>query len=64
MSSGKYELIIQSSIQEEIRVFGVIGPEPDAGAKSLGFISLYILVVGLIGMAGIGVYAIKNRRSG
>ena len=62
ISSGTYQLVVKSSDQEETRIFGVIGPEPDAGAKSLGFISLYILVVGLIGMAGIGIYAIKNRR--
>jgi hypothetical protein len=40
----------------------VIGPEPDAGKKSLGFISLYILIVGLIGMVGVAIYAIKNRK--
>ena len=62
ISSGTYQLVVKSSDQEETRIFGVIGPEPDAGAKSLGFISLYILVIGLIGMAGIGIYAIKNRR--
>ena len=62
ISPGQYELVIKSTEQEESRVFGVIGPEPDAGAKSLGFISLYILVIGLIGMVGVGIYAIKNRR--
>ena len=61
-SSGTYQLIVTSTDQEETRVFGVIGPEPDAGAKSLGFISLYILVIGVIGMAGVGIYALKNRR--
>ena len=62
ISSGTYQLVIKSTDQEESRVLGVIGPEPDAGVKSLGFISLYILVVGVIGLAGVGVYAIKNRR--
>lgn len=62
ISSGTYQLIIESSDQEETRVLGVIGPEPDAGAKSLGFISLYILIIGIIGMAVVGIYAIKNRR--
>jgi hypothetical protein len=62
ISSGTYQLIIRSSQQEETRVFGIIGPEPDGGAKSLGFIALYILVIGLAGMAGIAIYAIKNRR--
>ncbi len=62
ISSGTYQLIIESNVQEETRILGVIGPEPDAGAKSLGFISLYILIIGVIGMAGVGIYAIKSRR--
>lgn len=60
--TGTYKLVIKSNDQEKVRVFGVIGPEPDLGVKSLGFVSLYILVIGLIGMAGIAIYAIKNRR--
>ena len=62
ISSGTYQLVVKSSDQDETRVFVVMGPEPDAGKKSLGFVSLYILVIGLIGMIGIGIYAIKNRR--
>lgn len=62
MSSGTHVLVIKSTEQEGSRIYGVIGPEPDAGVKSIGFISLYILVIGLIGMAGVAIYAIKNRR--
>lgn len=62
VSTGTYQLVIKSNEQEKSRVYGVIGPEPDAGVKSLGFISLYVLVIGLIGMIGVGIYAIKNRR--
>lgn len=62
ISSGTYVLVIKSTEQKESKIFGVIGPEPDPGAKSLGFISLYILLIGLIGMAGVAIYAIKNRR--
>lgn len=62
ISSGTYLLVIESNSQEESKVYGVIGPEPDAGVKSIGFISLYILVIGLIGMVGVAIYAIKNRR--
>jgi len=59
---GTYKLVIENTDEKEIKVFGVIGPEPDAGKKSLGFISLYILVIGLAGMAGVTIYAIKNRK--
>jgi len=62
ISSGTYVLVIKSIDQEESRIYGVIGPEPDAGVKSIGFISLYILVVGLIGMGVVAIYALKNRR--
>ena len=62
ISSGTYQLVIKNSEPEETRIFAVMGPEPDAGKKSLGFISIYVLVIGLVGMIGIGVYVIKNRR--
>jgi len=60
--SGIYKLVIENTDEKEIKIFGVIGPEPDAGKKSLGFISLYILILGLIGMVGVAIYAIKNRK--
>lgn len=60
--SGIYKLVIENTDTNEIKIFGVIGPEPDAGKKSLGFISLYILIIGLIGMVGVAIYAIKNRK--
>ena len=60
--SGIYKLVIENIDEKETKVFGVIGPEPDAGKKSLGFISLYILIIGLIGMVGVAIYAIKNRK--
>jgi len=60
--SGIYKLVIENTDEKEIKIFGVVGPEPDAGKKSLGFISLYILIIGLIGMVGVAIYAIKNRK--
>lgn len=62
LSSGSYQLVVKSANQEDVKVYGVIGPEPDAGVKSLGFVSLYILVIGLVGMVGVGIYAIKERK--
>jgi len=60
--SGIYKLVIENTDEKEIKIFGVIGPEPDAGKKSLGFISIYILIIGLIGIVGVAIYAIKNRK--
>ena len=59
---GIYKLVIENTSDKEIKIFGVIGPEPDTGKKSLGFISLYVLVIGLIGMVGATIYTIKNRK--
>jgi len=59
---GTYKLVIKNSDENEIKVFGVIGLEPDAGKKSLGFISLYILVIGLAGTVIVTIYVIKNRK--
>ncbi len=60
-TSGTYKLLVENS-GEQVNVFGVIGPEPDSGKKSLGFISLYILVMGLIGMLIVTVFIVINRK--
>lgn len=59
---GVYKLVVKNDSTNPVKIFGVIGPEPDAGAKSLGFVSLYVLVIGLIGMIGVGVFAVRKRR--
>ena len=61
--TGTYQLIIQSSDEDEIYVAGAIGPLPDADKKFiLSIISLGILIIGMIGLAIIGIIGIKNRR--
>jgi len=60
--TGEYKLIIQSDSSEETQVFGAIGPLPDAGKKSLSFISAYILIIGMIGLVGSGIYKIKSKK--
>ena len=60
-TSGTYKLSIENT-GEQVKIFGVIGPEPDAGKKSLPFISFAILIIGLIGMSGLAVYMVINRQ--
>jgi hypothetical protein len=60
--SGIYKLVIENTDEKEIKIFGVVGPEPDAGKKSLVSISPWILIIGLIGVVGVAIYAIKNRK--
>lgn len=62
VDTGEYKLIIQSDSSEETQVFGAIGPLPDAGKKSLSFVSAYILIIGMVGLVGSGIYKIKNKR--
>ena len=59
--AGEYMLVVQSSSPEEAQVFGAVGPLPDAGKKSLGAIAIYVLVVGMLGLAGIGIFSIRNK---
>ncbi len=61
--SGTYQLIIESSDDDEIFVTGAIGSLPDADKKLiLSTISLLILIVGMIGLLVIGILEIKNRK--
>ena len=59
---GIYRLVIENIDEKEIKIFGVIGPEPDAGKKSLVSISPWILIIGLSGVVGVAIYTIKNRK--
>ena len=62
LETGTYKLIIESTNNEEPIVFAAIGPLPDTGKKSIGFISVYILVIGMAGLVGVTIYGIKNRK--
>jgi len=61
LETGTYKLIIESTSNEESQVFAAIGPLPDAGKKSLGFISVYVLVIGMVGLVVVSIYGVKNR---
>ena len=61
--TGTYQLIIQSSDENEIYVAGAIGPLPDANKKLiLSSVALIILIVGMIGLGMMGLLGIKNRK--
>lgn len=60
-TSGNYKLLIENS-EDAKNVFAVIGPEPDEGKKSLSSISMYVLAAGLVGIAGVVMYLVINRR--
>ncbi|AJM91944.1 hypothetical protein [Nitrosopumilus piranensis] len=60
--TGVYKLIIQSNSDDDVQVFGAIGPLPDAGKKSLSFVSAYVLIIGMVGLVGSAIYRVKNRK--
>ncbi len=62
LETGTYKLIIESTNNEEPIVFAAIGPLPDTGKKSIDFISVYILAIGMAGLVGVTIYGIKNRK--
>jgi len=61
LESGIYKLVIQSNIEEESHVYGAIGPFPDEGKKSISFISILVVIIGMIGLFGAGIIKIKKR---
>lgn len=62
LETGIYKLIIQSNSNEESQVFGAIGSLPDSGKKILGFIPVYVIVAGMIGLVVVGILGIRNRK--
>ena len=63
---GTYSLVIRNAGQDGVLTFGAIGPLPDASSKALAFIPFYVLLAGIMGMAGLGIYwatNIRRRRS-
>ena len=60
--TGEYKLIIESTSNEEPIVIATIGPLPDSSKLLLRPISMIILVIGMVGLAVVGIYGIKNRR--
>ena len=60
-SPGIYKLLIESNGEPQ-NIFGVIGSEPDQSKRALSNVSMYILVIGLLGTAGMAVYMFIERR--
>ncbi len=61
-SQGMYKLEIQNSGIKESKVVVGLGYMPDEGTRLIGVMGTSILIAGLIGIVGIGVYSIRNRQ--
>jgi len=62
ISSGTYKLEIKNSGLEESQIVAGLGYMPEAGTLSVGITGFFLLIVGLIGIVGIGFYAVRNRK--
>jgi len=62
LSSGEYRIIIENTGSEDTAIFLAIGHLPDTSKLSVGITGFYILIVGMIGIAGLIILSIKNRR--
>jgi hypothetical protein len=61
-TSGTYRLVVENSGVEETMIIGVISHMPNGNIISLSYAGLYILIIGMIGIVGLGIFVIKNRR--
>lgn len=59
---GKYQLVIENFGSEETTIVGVLGHMPDKSKLSIGIAGFYLLIVGLTGMVGVGIYVFKKRQ--
>ncbi|HET6518164.1 MAG TPA: hypothetical protein VFG25_08115 [Nitrosopumilaceae archaeon] len=62
LTKGEYQVMIENFGMQETTVFLAIGHLPDTSKLSVGITGFYILIVGMIGIAGLVILAIKNRR--
>ena len=60
-SKGTYQLVVENSGLEDLLVVAAFGHMPDNTTISVGITGFYLLIVGLIGIVGVGIYAIRNR---
>ena len=63
-SSGEHRIVIENTGDEETVLFLAIGHLPDTSKLSVSITGFYILVIGMIGIAGLVIIAMRNRRKG
>ena len=61
-SEGTYKLIIENLSPEDIQIMTLIGHMPDEDTLSVGIAGFFILIVGLVGIVGVGIYVIRTKR--
>ena len=62
ISSGNYKLEIENSGNEEAKIVAGLGYMPDSSTLSVGITGFFLLIVGLIGIVGVGLFVIRGRQ--
>lgn len=58
-----YVMIIESGRTQSVNLVAALGPMPDPSKNVMGFVSLYMLLIGVIGMLISAIYVIFRRRN-
>lgn len=58
---GNFRLVIENS-GDSTEVIGAIGHLPDSSGNLISITGFFLLVVGLLGIVGLGIYVVKNRK--
>lgn len=59
---GKHSLSVANRGDQELPVTAYIGPEPDASKRTIAFVSMYMLVIGMVGMPIGIIWTVAKRR--
>ena len=62
ISSGNYKLEIENLGNEEAKIVAGLGYMPDSSTLSVGITGFFLLIVGLVGIVGIGLFVIRSRQ--
>lgn len=61
-TNGEYRIIVENAGEHDATIFLAVGNLPNSSKLSVGITGFYILIVGMIGIAGLVILAIKNRK--
>ena len=62
-TTGTYRLVVENFGTEKTIIITSLGHMPDISKYYIAISGTFLLIAGMIGMAGVGIYAIKNRKS-
>lgn len=61
-NTGNYTLTIENTGQTNVQITGYLGVQPDAAKRTIAFISIYVLIIGLVGFVVAIIYSAVQRK--